>query len=87
MAYRIFNPDVDLSLSTRESKKFRNHMLQLGVTAMSAGSKTEPGGYAVYNQALEQFSVNDDRSPEVICQMIKEGGYEPVWKDWDDCMG
>ncbi|MCG8581123.1 MAG: 2-iminoacetate synthase ThiH [Bacteroidales bacterium] len=87
MAYRIFNPDVDLSLSTRESKTFRNHMLQLGVTAMSAGSKTEPGGYAVYNKALEQFSVNDDRSPEAICQMIKDGGYEPVWKDWDDCMG
>lgn len=87
MAYRIFNPDVDLSLSTRESKKFRNHMLQLGVTAMSAGSKTEPGGYAVYNKALEQFSVNDDRSPEAVCQMIKDGGYEPVWKDWDDCIG
>ncbi|TRX66120.1 2-iminoacetate synthase ThiH [Carboxylicivirga sp. M1479] len=86
MAYRIFNPDVDLSLSTRESKKFRNNMLQLGVTAMSAGSKTEPGGYAVYNKALEQFSVNDDRSPADMCQMIKEGGYEPVWKDWDACM-
>jgi 2-iminoacetate synthase len=86
MAYRIFNPDVDLSLSTRESKTFRNNMLQLGVTAMSAGSKTEPGGYAVYNKALEQFSVNDDRSPEAICEMIKAGGYEPVWKDWDNCM-
>ncbi|WP_439184654.1 2-iminoacetate synthase ThiH [Carboxylicivirga taeanensis] len=86
MAYRIFNPDVELSLSTRESKSFRNNMLQLGVTAMSAGSKTEPGGYAVYNQALEQFAVNDDRSPEAVCEMIKAGGYEPVWKDWDDCM-
>jgi len=86
MAYRIFNPDVDLSLSTRESKKFRNNMLQLGITAMSAGSKTEPGGYAVYNEALEQFSVADDRSPQEICDMIKTGGYEPVWKDWDHCM-
>lgn len=86
MAYRIFNPDVELSLSTRESQKFRNNMLKLGVTAMSAGSKTEPGGYAVYNKALEQFSVADDRSPEQMCKMIKEGGYEPVWKDWDECM-
>lgn len=86
MAYRLFNPDVDLSLSTRENQKFRNNMLQLGVTAMSAGSKTEPGGYAVYNQALEQFSVADDRSPEEMCEMIRNGGYEPVWKDWDACM-
>jgi len=86
MAYRIFNADVDLSLSTRESKTFRNNMLQLGVTAMSAGSKTEPGGYAVYNKALEQFAVNDDRSPQAMCDMIKDGGYEPVWKDWDDCI-
>ena len=36
MAYRIFNPDVDLSLSTRESVKFRDNMMQLGITAMSA---------------------------------------------------
>ena len=86
MAYRIFNADVDLSLSTRESKKFRDNMLQLGITTMSAGSKTEPGGYAVYNNALEQFSVADDRSPEEMCRMIKESGYEPVWKDWDHCM-
>ncbi len=86
MAYRIFNPDVDLSLSTRESVKFRDNMMQLGITAMSAGSKTEPGGYAVYNKALEQFKVADDRSPEVVCDMIKAKGYEPVWKDWDDCL-
>lgn len=86
MAYRIFNPDVDLSLSTRESEKFRDNMLQLGITAMSAGSKTEPGGYAVYNKALEQFSVADDRSPEYISTMIKSKGYEPVWKDWDSSM-
>ncbi|MCU4175212.1 2-iminoacetate synthase ThiH [Carboxylicivirga sp. N1Y90] len=86
MAYRIFNPDVDLSLSTRESKVFRDNMLQLGVTAMSAGSKTEPGGYAVYNKALEQFSVADDRSPDEISRMIQSKGYETVWKDWDSGM-
>src|SRR5690606_22709652 len=46
-AYRIFNEEVELSLSTRESEKFRNNIIQLGITSISAGSKTNPGGYAV----------------------------------------
>ncbi len=58
-------------------------MVKLGVTSMSAGSKTNPGGYATHTKALEQFSVHDDRSPKQIMSMIKEQGYEAVWKDWD----
>ncbi|TAJ11566.1 2-iminoacetate synthase ThiH [Marinilabiliaceae bacterium JC017] len=86
MAYRIFNHDVELSLSTREYPVFRDNMMKLGITAMSAGSKTEPGGYAVYTQALEQFLIADDRSSDEIQQVIAANGYEPVWKDWDTCM-
>lgn len=82
-AYRIFNEEVELSLSTRESEVFRNNVLKLGITSMSAGSKTSPGGYAVEPQALEQFEIDDERSPAQIAQMIKAQGYEPVWKDWD----
>ncbi|MEM7104497.1 MAG: 2-iminoacetate synthase ThiH [Bacteroidota bacterium] len=83
-AYRIFNEEVELSLSTRESEHFRNNVIKLGVTSLSAGSKTNPGGYAVYKQeSLEQFEISDDRSPEEIAEMIKQAGYEPVWKDWD----
>lgn len=82
-AYRIFNPDVELSLSTRESKLFRNHVMKLGITSMSAGSKTNPGGYAVEKQSLEQFEIDDSRTPLQIAEMIKNNGYETVWKDWD----
>lgn len=82
-AYRIYNPEVELSLSTRESENFRNHVLKLGITTMSAGSKTNPGGYAVEPQSLEQFEISDERSPKEISQLIKNSGYEPVWKDWD----
>lgn len=82
-AYRLFDEDVELSLSTRESPKFRNHTMKLGITSMSAASKTEPGGYAVENHELEQFSVNDDRSALSVKKMIEENGYQPVWKDWD----
>ncbi len=85
-AYRIFNEEVEIALSTREQPKFRDNMLKLGITSMSAGSKTEPGGYTESNKELEQFSVCDDRSPEEFAHTIKKAGYEVVWKDWDGCL-
>ncbi|MFL5727848.1 MAG: 2-iminoacetate synthase ThiH [Cytophagaceae bacterium] len=82
-AYRIFNEDVELSMSTRESETFRNHIIKLGITSISAGSKTDPGGYASGLNALEQFEISDERSPKEISEMIRQQGYEAVWKDWD----
>ncbi len=82
-AFRIFDHDVDISYSTRECSALRNNMATLGVTSMSAGSKTDPGGYRVYPQSLEQFSVSDERTPEEVAAAIRAIGYEPVWKDWD----
>jgi len=82
-AYRLLNEEVELSLSTRESQKFRDHIIKLGITSISAGSKTNPGGYAVAPQSLEQFEISDERSPGEIAAMIRQQGYEPVWKDWD----
>lgn len=82
-AYRIFNENVELSLSTRESPAFRNHAIRLGITSMSAGSKTDPGGYAGKLHALEQFEISDERSPKEVAAVIESQGYEPVWKDWD----
>jgi 2-iminoacetate synthase len=86
-AYRLFNEDIDLSLSTRESEKFRDHLVQLGITTMSAGSKTNPGGYAVDAESLEQFEISDERAPDEIAAMIRRQGYEPVWKDWNVFQG
>jgi len=82
-AYRILDNEVELSISTRESATYRDNIMSLGITAMSAGSKTEPGGYAVERSELEQFAVNDSRSAADIEQKIKQLGFEPVWKDWD----
>lgn len=82
-AYRIFNEEVELSISTRENEIFRDNVIKLGITAMSAGSKTNPGGYKVEPQSLEQFEISDERSPAEITKMIQNQGYEPVWKDWD----
>lgn len=82
-AFRIFDHDVDISYSTREDPIFRANMMKLGVTSMSAGSKTEPGGYVSTPDALEQFEVSDPRSPEAVAADIRRLGYEAVWKDWD----
>jgi 2-iminoacetate synthase len=82
-AYRLLDEEVELSLSTRESPVFRDHAVRLGITAMSAGSRTNPGGYVVDHESLEQFEIDDDRSPATIAEMIRRQGYEPVWKDWD----
>lgn len=82
-AFRIFDNDIDISVSTRELPKFRNNIATLGATSMSAGSKTEPGGYITYPQALEQFAVSDERTPQEVADAIRAMGYEPVWKDWD----
>jgi 2-iminoacetate synthase len=82
-ALRLFLPDAGLLLSTRESPYLRDHLIPLGITAMSAGSRTEPGGYAHASQAEGQFEVADDRSPQAVAETIRQKGYEPVWKDWD----
>lgn len=82
-AYRIFNPEVELSISTRESEKFRNHIVPLGITSMSAASKTDPGGYANPNEHLEQFEIDDKRSVTEIKNMIQQQEYQAVFKDWD----
>jgi 2-iminoacetate synthase len=85
-AFRLYDEDVELSMSSRESKTFRDNSIRLGITCMSAGSRTNPGGYANCANALEQFEVHDDRPPEEVARMIKENGYEAVWKDWDTCL-
>jgi 2-iminoacetate synthase len=82
-AYRLLNEEVELSISTRETPQFRDNVIRLGITAISAGSKTNPGGYAVAPESLEQFEISDERSPQEVAAMIRRQGYEPVWKDWD----
>ncbi|MBE6186232.1 MAG: 2-iminoacetate synthase ThiH [Alistipes sp.] len=82
-AMRIFDHDVDISYSTREAAMLRDNMATLGVTTMSAASRTEPGGYYTYPEALEQFDVCDSRSATEVEAALRNVGREPVWKDWD----
>ncbi len=83
LALRLCFADVGLVLSTREPASLRDNMVSLGITRMSAGSKTSPGGYCKTEHALEQFDVNDSRSASQIAEMLRERGLDAVWKDWD----
>jgi len=83
IAMRLCFADAGMTLSTREPAQLRNHLIKLGITRISAGSKTSPGGYSQPSGAVEQFEVNDTRSPAEVAAMIKSQGLEPVRKDWD----
>ncbi|HMA61259.1 MAG TPA: 2-iminoacetate synthase ThiH [bacterium] len=83
LAYRLFLPKVGINISTRESANFRNNLLKLGVTKMSAGSRTEVGGYQKDNKTSGQFDISDRRSVKSVVNMIKKSGYQPVFKNWE----
>lgn len=86
LALRLYLPDTSLVLSTREPPQLRDRLMRLGITQMSAGSRTEPGGYLHPAEDGAQFLVNDHRRPEEVAEAIRRAGYEPVWKDWDFVM-
>ncbi len=83
LTLRLFFDDVGIVVSTREKSRFRDNLIGLGVTQMSAGSRTEPGGYMHPNTELKQFEIEDIRSPAEVAAAIAQRGFEPVWKDWD----
>lgn len=91
-AFRLLTPTAGLVLSTREPAKLRDGLCTLGVTHMSAGSSTEPGGYSGFDEAQfkptreqpgEQFHIADERPPQAVAAMLKQKGLDPVWKDHD----
>lgn len=81
LAFRVTFPKVGIVLSTRENAELRNNLLHLGVTQISAESKTNPGGYSE-NDSDEQFQVSDSRSLQDIIHILKQKKIDPVMKDW-----
>ena len=83
LALRLCFADAGMTISTRESAHLRDQLVKLGITRMSAGSKTNPGGYSTHADSVGQFDIDDSRTPAQIAAMLKSQGLEPVWKDWD----
>ena len=83
-ALRLFLPRVGITLSTREGSRFRENLIPLGVTRMSAGSTTKVGGHAAFPEEdnPEQFEIYDSRNIGEIKNMLRGKKYHPVLKDW-----
>lgn len=75
--FRIAVPYTGIILSTRERPELRDELFALGVSQVSAGSRTSPGGYAeaeAHHPETEQFSIGDTRDiAEMACRMCREG--------------
>ena len=89
-AYRIFLPFVGITVSSRESAAFRNGIVKIAATKVSAGVSTGIGDHdSKYNgnetdepQGDEQFEIDDNRSLGKMYQDISEEGLQPVLNDY-----
>lgn len=85
LAFRLMFRSSHINISTRESKEFRENLLPLGVTKMSASSSTEVGSHIDENSAsTAQFEISDDRDEIEVKKDLLERGYQPIFKDWID---
>lgn len=82
LAFRVFLPQAGITMSTRERADFRDHLIPLGVTKMSAGSMTTVGGYAKPAADSGQFDISDDRSVDEVKAAILKAGYQPIMQNW-----
>lgn len=83
LALRLFLPRASITISTREEPTFRENILPLGVTRMSAGVTTAVGGHTKDDDQEGQFEISDSRSVAEMCEVLKQHGYQPVFKDWE----
>lgn len=77
---RLAVPYTGIILSTREQAELRNALFDLGVSQISAGSRTNPGGYGKAGDdpaTAQQFSLGDTRSLEEVIQAVCAAGYLP----------
>lgn len=82
-AYRIFMPFAGLTISTRESAKFRDNVIGMCATKISAGVSTGIGSHTEQeSQGDDQFEINDNRSLEEVCSAIKSRNLQPVLNDY-----
>ncbi|MCI5897561.1 MAG: 2-iminoacetate synthase ThiH [Firmicutes bacterium] len=89
-AYRIFLPFVGITVSSRESASFRNGIVKIAATKVSAGVSTGIGDHeSKYTgkepdsaEGDEQFEINDSRSLDTMYKDIADEGLQPVLNDY-----
>jgi len=83
-ALRLLFEDIPFVLSTRERATFRDNLIFFCMTHVSAGAKTNPGGYSIGSDSGTQFDVSDERSVKEIVKLINDNSYDVAFKDWDN---
>ena len=82
-AYRIFMPFASITISTRECERFRDNIIQIAATKISAGVNVGIGGHSQEEEkGDEQFEISDGGSVDEIYQMIEDNGMQPVMTDY-----
>ena len=80
---RLLFPSVGMTLSTRESSHFRDNIMPLGITKVSAGVSTAVGGHTSSNPSTTQFEISDPRTVPEIKNNLLSNGFQPVMHDWN----
>lgn len=81
-AYRIFMPFAGMTISTRERAGFRDNVIGLAATKISAGVDTGIGGHDGEEKGDAQFIISDPRSVDEVRKAICEKGCQPVFSDY-----
>ena len=82
LAYRIFMPFSGQTISSRESPRFRDNIVGLSATRISAGVMVGIGGHAEERKGDEQFDISDPRTVSEIRKALTEKGLQPVFNDY-----
>ena len=81
-AYRIFMPFASITISTRECERFRNNIINIAATKISAGVDVGIGGHSGEKKGDEQFEISDPRNVEEVYKAIEDQGLQPVMSDY-----
>ena len=82
LAYRLFLPFANITISTREEARFRDNAIKLGASKISAGVSVGIGGHQAETKGDEQFEIADTRSVQEIYAAILGQGLQPVMSDY-----
>ncbi|MBE6067183.1 MAG: 2-iminoacetate synthase ThiH [Clostridium lundense] len=82
LAYRLLMPFAGITISTRERAGFRDHVIGMVATKISAGVKVGVGGHKEDEKGDEQFEISDPRNVDEVHQMILSRGLQPVYTDY-----
>jgi 2-iminoacetate synthase len=82
LAYRLFLPFANITISTREGEPFRNNAIKLGANKISAGVSVGIGGHQKEAKGDEQFAIADTRSVQEIYTAILSQGLQPVLSEY-----